>query len=92
MAVMLNNIFLQKYSKGNNAALMLVNNIHYIFLPLKIQKRPVLAGMLLMLLTFCVGTVQEIKVVVGCLVSPFLFCPLGILFGIDCSYGNCVLT
>lgn len=39
MAVMLNNIFLQKYSKGNNAALMLVNKINYIFLPLKIAKK-----------------------------------------------------
>lgn len=32
--------------------------------------------MFLILLTFCVGTVQEIKVVVGCFVSPFYFVPL----------------
>lgn len=48
--------------------------------------------MFLIPLTFCVGTVQEIKVVVGCLVSPFLFCLLGILLDIGCSYRHCVLV
>lgn len=36
-----------------------------------------------MILTFCVGTVQEGEVMVGCVVSTFLFCALGILLAVD---------
>lgn len=40
--------------------------------------------MFLTFLTFCVGAVQELKVVIGGLVSPLLLRPLGILVVIDC--------
>lgn len=46
--------------------------------------------MRLILLAFCIGTVQQLKVVIGGLVSPLLLLPLGILVVIDCSYGNCI--